>query len=141
MFYVMLRALFFCSRALNAYFLLIIPHKERLSYLIFFWYTAYPLLIVSYFFRDNEEAVGIATMSCVIQVLATVLAESTILGFIKHMPQDITGMYGVGKALGQLFESVVYAVILFTSMAYFKFFFFLFLVQAAMLLNFDWFDK
>ena len=100
MFYVMLRALFFCSRALNAYYLLVIPHVERLTYLVFFWYTAYPLLIVSYLFRDNEWAVSIATVSCVIQVLATVLAESTILGFIKHVPQDLTGMYGVGKALG-----------------------------------------
>ena len=140
MFYVMLRALFFCSRALNAYYLLVIPHAERLTYLVFFWYTAYPLLIVSYLFRDNETAVGIATVSCVIQVLATVLAESTILGFIKHVPQDLTGMYGVGKALGQLFESVVYAAILFLNMASFKFFFLLFLIQGVMLLNFDWFD-
>ena len=66
LFSVMLRALFFCSRALNAYFLLVMPHRERLSFMIFFWYTAYPLLIVAYFFRDNERAVGIATVSCVI---------------------------------------------------------------------------
>ena len=73
-------------------------------------------------------------------MLATVLAESTILGFIKHIPQDLTGMYGVGKALGQLFESIVFGVILLVGMSSFKFFFLLFLIQGVMLLNFDWFD-
>ena len=49
-------------------------------------------------------------------------------------------MYGVGKALGQLFESIVFGVILLVGMSSFKFFFLLFLIQGVMLLNFDWFD-
>ena len=52
MFYTMLRALFFCSRALNAYAGLLIPHKTRLYYLPIFWYTSYPLMILSYFLMD-----------------------------------------------------------------------------------------
>ena len=49
MFYVMLYALFFCSRALNAYAFLHVPHKKRLNSLPLFWYTAYPIMIVAYF--------------------------------------------------------------------------------------------
>ena len=49
-------------------------------------------------------------------------------------------MYGVGKALGQLFEPVVFGVIYLTSLDSIKYFFLLFLIQGAMLLNFDWYE-
>lgn len=88
----------------------------------------------------NPYSVHIASVSCFIQVLATVIAECTILGYIKHIPQDLTGMYGVGKAFGQLFEPIVYIVIFLSNLQSMKFFFFLFLLQGCMLMNFDWFE-
>ena len=44
-------------------------------------------------------------------------------------------MYGVGKALGQLFEPVVFGVIYLSSLESIKYFFLLFLIQGAMLLT------
>ena len=85
-FYACLRALFFVSRALNAYMFLTIPHLTRLRYLPIFWYISYPVVVVAYFIKDDEWSVHLLSISCVIQVLATVFAESTILGFIKHIP-------------------------------------------------------
>ena len=132
----MLWALFFLSRSLNAYAGLATNHKERLEYLPILWYTSYPLVIAAYIFMDEEWSVHLLSISCVIQVLATVIAESTILGFIKHVPQDLTGMYGVGKALAQLFEPIVYIAFYFYNLKCIKFFFLLFLMQGKMLLHF-----
>ena len=128
LFYVTLRALAFCSRALNGYAFLHITHKDRLAYLPIFWYISYPLVVIAYYMSDDIWCVHLLSISASIQVLATVFAESTILGYIKHVPQDLAGMYGVGKALGNLFEPIVYGVFYFYNITSMKYFFLFFLV-------------
>ena len=49
-------------------------------------------------------------------------------------------MYGVGKALGQLFEPIAYVAVFLGDLEVGKYFFLLFLVQGVMLIYFDWFD-
>ena len=59
-----------------------------------------------------EAATSFVSIACGFNAFATAIGESTIIGYIKAVPQEMFTMYTMGKAIGMFFETATLLILM-----------------------------
>ena len=68
---------------------------------------AYCLLFIAVFYPAESVSIPCASLAAIVFQVSRSIGESTILGYIKAIPQELVCIFGTGTGLGDSFQTVI----------------------------------
>ena len=100
------------ARFLNAYFFIQTLHDIRVFLVACFFIVSYIFLTFAFIFPDEQIGIPFASLAVIIYSFARSIGESTIVGYIKAIPQELVCTFGTGTGMSDCFQSLTTLIIL-----------------------------
>jgi hypothetical protein len=97
---------------MNSYYFIQIAHDIRVFIVACFFIVSYIMLTFAVFFPDETIGIPFASLAVIIYAFARSIGESTIVGYIKDLPQELVCTFGTGTGLSDCFQSLTSLMIL-----------------------------
>ena len=102
-FMVAVNAMPILARMFNANYLITTPHILRIFYCCLIQIIAYCLLYIAIMFPNESVGIPVTSLAALIFQMARATGESTIMGYMKGIPQELVPIFGTGTGLGDTF--------------------------------------
>ena len=141
-FVVFIQAVPIIGRFINATFLIKKVHYLRIFQVMIGQLFAYLLLIIAMIAGSSPIAMPLATSACIIFMFCRAIGESTIVGFMKALPQELIATYGTGTGLSDCFATGVMLTMVNFGIGWSYYFLFVSLCLVPVYFNcFIWFES